>query len=320
MKLVANHITTESEFAVDVMTGLSKSPKRISSKYFYDQRGSQLFDQITEQEEYYLTRTEKLILETQLKKLEPITPNIREIVEFGPGDGSKAKIIVEQFIRWKPHGLRYTAVDISPSSIQQSLNRLSHIDGLELTSFVGDYSHFKSTHSNSGRLYLFLGSNIGNYEPPQARSLLLHFHSFMSPQDLLLIGFDRKKDISTLTAAYNDRAGVTKEFNFNLLDRLNRELGSDFQKQSFSHHGIYNPLIGAMQSFLVSSKNQKVRFEPFKKTYEFDLGEAIHVENSYKYSDNDIAALAKNAKFEVALSIEDERKLFTDSIWRIKEN
>lgn len=320
MKLVANRIANESDFAIDVIAGLTKNPKRISSKYFYDERGSQLFDQITEQEEYYLTRTEKLILEAHLKKLEPFTTNVKEIVEFGPGDGSKAQIVAEQFIRWRTGGIKYAAVDISPASIQQSLNRLSHIDGLELNSFVGDYNHFKATASKSGRLYLFLGSNIGNYEPLQASSLLQHFRSFMTVQDLLLIGFDKKKDISTLTAAYNDRAGITKEFNFNLLDRMNRELGSDFQKQSFSHHGIYNPLIGAMQSFLVSRKNQKVHFATLSKTFDFDLGEAIHVENSYKYSDNDIATLAKGAKFEVALNLEDERHLFTDSVWRIKEN
>lgn len=319
MKMVAEMRSNESEFARDVQIGLSKIPKRISSKYFYDKRGSQLFDLITEQEEYYLTRTEKLILETRLGLLEPLTQGITEVVEFGPGDGSKAKIIVDQMLSWNADGLKYTAVDISPASIQQSLKRMSNTRNLNLDSVIGDYHQFSSPSMNHGRLFLFLGSNIGNYEPDQAVSLLRHFGSLMTSKDVLLIGFDKKNDISTMTAAYNDRAGITRDFNFNLLARMNRELGSDFTIDSFSHHGIYNPLIGAMQSFLISRKNQEIHFESFKRSFSFDLGEAIHVENSYKYSDRDIASLAKSCGFGVAMNLEDNKQLFTDSVWRVKE-
>ena len=319
MRLVADTHTDESEFARDVRAGLSNIPRRISSKYFYDERGSQLFDLITEQEEYYLTRTEREILETKLGLLRPLTSEFSEIVEFGPGDGSKGKIVVDQFLKWNENGIKYIGVDISPASIQHCLNLLAGTRNLKVDSFIGDYSHYQPRGKGHHRLFLFLGSNIGNYEPDKALNLLSHFRSLMTHKDLLLIGFDKKKDISTLTAAYNDRAGVTRDFNFNLLDRMNRELGANFQKDLFSHHGIYNPVVGAMQSFLVSRKNQTIYFGSFKRSFDLDLGEAIHVENSYKYSDHDIASLAAKSGFELAMNLEDDKRLFTDSVWKVKE-
>jgi L-histidine N-alpha-methyltransferase len=146
----------ECDFARDVKEGLSKNLKEIPSKYFYDQKGSLLFDLITEQEEYYLTRMEKHILEFQFCELEQLVSQIDEIVEFGPGDGSKAEIILKQFLRWRPLGLNYKAVDISLSAIKHSLNRLSKFRNLKLSSHIGDFSSFKFSTNNSGRLFLFL--------------------------------------------------------------------------------------------------------------------------------------------------------------------
>jgi L-histidine Nalpha-methyltransferase len=310
-----------SDFASDVELGLSSVPKRISSKYFYDEQGSRLFELITQQEEYYLTRTEKKILESCSNEIYPFISHIKEVVEFGPGDGSKAEIILSHFMTWKSNDLSYNAVDISPSAIEQSLSRLSKFQFVRFNSTIGDYGSFESsTINNQGRLFLFLGSNIGNYEPKQATDLLRRISLFMAKKDLLLIGFDKKKDIPTLTAAYNDKAKITRDFNLNLLSRMNSELGSNFIQSNFSHHGIYNPLLGAMQSFLISEKPQTIYFETLKNSFDFDFGEAIHVESSFKYSDKDIFNLAQNTGFSVTHNFEDEKKMFTDSLWKRKEN
>ncbi|WP_186644967.1 L-histidine N(alpha)-methyltransferase [Fluviispira vulneris] len=240
----------ESEFALDVKQGLESFPKRIPSKYFYDKEGSRLFDLITEQEEYYLTRTEKQILASCASELKPYVGKIKEILEFGPGDGSKAEIILKHFMTWNPKEISYKAIDISISAIEQSLARFRKYPNIQTSSIIGDYNSFSSPAiDNNGRFFLFLGSTIGNYDPAQVKDLLSGISQHMTKNDFLLIGFDKKKDISLLTEAYNDKANITHDFNLNLLVRMNAEIGSNFIKSNFSHHGFYNPLIGAMQSF-----------------------------------------------------------------------
>lgn len=319
MKINNEESFLEIDFARDVKQGLSKNLKEIPCKYFYDQKGSNLFDLITEQEEYYLTRTEKQILEFQFSELEQLFSQIDEIVEFGPGDGSKAEIILRQFLRWRQLGFNYKAVDISFSAIKTSLSRLSKFQNLKLSYHIGDFSSFKFSTNHTGRLFLFLGSSIGNYEPNQAVNFLKEISLLMTSKDLLIIGFDKKKEISKLIAAYNDLAGIAREFNFNLIDRMNTELGANFVKSDFSHFGTYNPMIGAMQSFLVSEKVQKIYFKVLNESFHFDLGEAIHVENSFKYSDKDILDMAVSAGFSIVHNLEDEKKMFTDSVWKVKK-
>jgi L-histidine N-alpha-methyltransferase len=141
----------------------------------------------------------------------------------------------------------------------------------------------------------------------------------MTSKDLLIIGFDKKKEISKLIAAYNDLAGLAREFNLNLMDRMNTELGANFVRNNFSHFGTYNPMIGAMQSFLISEKVQKIYFKVLNESFQFDMGEAIHVENSFKYSDKDILDIAESAGFTIVRNFEDEKKMFTDSIWKVKK-
>ncbi|APJ03661.1 L-histidine N(alpha)-methyltransferase [Silvanigrella aquatica] len=319
MKKPNSNLSHDFDFSFEVKFGLNQSQKRIPSKYFYDQKGSHLFNLITEQEEYYLTRIEKFILESRLSELKSLFSHVDEIVEFGPGDGSKAEIILKQFMSWKSLGLNYNAVDISASAVQQCLNRLRKFKNLSLNSIIGDYRTFQSPTNNKGRLFLFLGSNIGNYEPHEATQLLQEIRHCMKKNDFLLIGFDKKKDIAVLTAAYNDRSGITRAFNLNLLERMNTDLGAHFIKDHFSHYGVYNPLVGAMQSFLISKKNQNIYFETLQQSFEFDLGEAIHVENSYKYSDKEISKLAHYAGFCVVENLNDERNMFTNSLWKVKE-
>lgn len=305
-------------FALDLIEGLGRNPKSIPSKYLYDQRGSDLFNKITELPEYYVTNTEKEILKSLHGRLNPYLQNVREVIEFGGGDGSKAEILLEQ-IR-TPTLERFVCVDISGKAAQQTTNRLRHnFSDLEITPYVGDYFSYFSLipqFPQDSRLFLYLGSNIGNFEPDEALRLLSSFQEGMSAGDYLLIGFDLKKEIPVMTQAYNDSKGITAEFNLNILDRINRELGGRFNKSQFFHHEFYNPLIGAMQSFLISNSEQSVIIEKLHKQVHFDRFEPLHIENSFKYTLNEIKNMAEQSGFDVVENFMDEKRFFTDSLWK----
>lgn len=311
----------ETSFEIDVKDGLSKNQKSLSSKYLYDNRGSELFVEITKLDEYYLTDCELEIFNQQSKNIiEAIPENISEVVEFGCGDGHKTVVLLKNLTNI--NNTKFVPVDISKTAIDSISDTMKkEIPELDVEGYHGDYFDFlkqEKSGTTGSRLFLFLGSNIGNFSPDEAVQFLGKISSLLGPKDYLLIGMDLKKKIETLQNAYDDSKGVTSEFNYNLLDRMNRELGASFERGSFTHHAYFDPAKGAMESYLVSKKEQMVRFEDINFEVSFDNQEAIHVESSYKYSFRDIDELAKQAGFERIDNFTDSRSYFVDSLWKVR--
>jgi dimethylhistidine N-methyltransferase len=321
---IADSFGDRESFALDVLVGLSESRKSIPSKYLYDSEGSRLFDEITSLPEYYLTESEK---ETLSRNLDSISRYISgqkfNLVEFGAGDGSKAGILIDGFI---DRGLefRYVPIDISHaamSGLAESLH--TKYPSLELSGLVSEYfTGIKYLNNNSQRrnLVLFLGSNIGNFSHAQARFFLRNLWNGLNDGDYLLIGFDLKKDIEMLLWAYNDRQGVTAKFNLNVLKRINRELGGQFDISKFRHFGTYDVFSGAMESYLVSLDEQRVPIDAIGRDFHFYPWEPIHTEYSYKYLVSDIDILARETGFVVKEHMTCPRGFFVDSIWQVTKS
>ncbi|MFN3345948.1 MAG: L-histidine N(alpha)-methyltransferase [Chloroherpetonaceae bacterium] len=308
-------------FALDVHLGLSAPQKFIPSKYFYDENGSKLFQRITELNEYYLTRAEAEILKTHKESLsqyfasEPFA-----LVEMGAGDGEKTKILLEHFLA-KGLDFHYAPIDISESALSELEVSLS--EQFPTLSFQGRSAEYASgvseidMFSETRTVLLFLGSSIGNFSFPEMKLFLKTLWHGLNKGDFALIGFDLKKDIKTMQAAYDDKEGITKAFNLNLLHRINRELGGTFNVEKFYHHEIYNPKESAMESYLISLEAQEVYIDALKTTYRFEPYEAIFTERSYKFSDTSIRELAHETGFEIVETFKDSRQYFADSLWRV---
>jgi dimethylhistidine N-methyltransferase len=310
-------------FARDVLVGLSAPHKSIPSKYFYDARGSELFRQIADLPEYYPTRCELEILERDkgviARHLDDAPFNL---VELGPGSGAKTLLLLEHLSR-SSLDFWYVPIDISEAAMQ---SLTSALDGTvpheRVTGLVADYEAGLSWLNRRYRrrnLVLFLGSSIGNFTPAEARVFMTHLWSCLAHDDLLLIGFDLKKDINLLVSAYNDSQGVTREFNLNLLRRINRELGGHFELDKFRHFGTYNAAAGAMESYLVSVERQSVLIEEHGRSFSFEPWEPVHTEYSYKYLTSEIEQLARATGFRVMAHLSDARGFFLDSIWRVEK-
>lgn len=309
------------EFALDVLTGLSERPKRLSSRWFYDDEGSRLFRAIMDAEEYYPTDAERSIFESQGDAIAArFAGQDLDVVDLGAGDGSKTRILIEALLRADVK-VRYVPIDISEGAMATLYARFAEdLPGVELAGVVGDYVtslRWLSEQDQRQRLVLFLGSNIGNFDKPRARGFLRRMWTGLRPGDHTLIGFDLKKDIELLLAAYNDRDGVTSAFNLNLLTRINRELGGNFQLDRWRHYGTYNVFTGAMESYIVSLQPQSVRIDALRHAFEFQAWEPIHTEYSYKYLDSDISSLAEYTGFEVLDRYYDEERWFCDALWRV---
>jgi len=321
------------EFLNDVVEGLSAMPKRISSKYFYDDEGSQLFQKIMELPEYYLTRTEAEILTVHKQAiLDIIGDEPFNLVELGAGDGQKTSILIRHFLE-RSIEFYFAPIDISEHALLTLANALANeFPALRFQGIHDEYfngvrrlnklfqNEGKSSDSRAHRrnIVLFLGSNIGNFSRADAIDFLKHLRTSMREKDYLLIGFDLKKDVKVLQAAYDDAAGVTRAFNMNLLTRMNRELGATFSLETFQHYATYNPMISAMESYLLSTEAQSVWIQTAGRAFHFDAYEPIHTEYSHKYSLHDIQTLASEAGFEVVYHFTDSNKYFVDSLWRVK--
>jgi dimethylhistidine N-methyltransferase len=312
---------TLSSLARDVIQGLSKTPKSIPSKHFYDDQGSRLFQQITQQSEYYLTRCELEIIETHGRRIaaEFGTAPLR-LIELGVGDGHKTAVLLRSLLE-RGADFEFTPIDICPEAIDVATDSLcrqmpdlvSRIHGV-----AAEYLDGLASLGDCGRrrnVVLFLGSNIGNLSQPEARRFLRRVAGVLAPGDLLFVGFDLKKHVAVLEAAYNDAAGVTREFNFNLLDRINRELDGDFVRDRFTHYAPYNPRVGCMESWLISRTRQTVHLRAVDRRFEFDPWEGILLERSHKYSLDDIEDLASAGGFHVREHFLDRRRFFADSLW-----
>ncbi len=313
---------TNEQFSIDVLTGLCSKPKALPAKYFYDDEGSKIFQKITKHEDYYPTRCEFEVLEGLAKELPKIIndENI-DIVELGAGDGHKSKLVIDGFID-SGAKVNFYPIDISEEAAKLLNVNIKENDHLSIEAIVGEYFQglkFLRDKTKNRKLVLFLGSNVGNFNIVQVQGFLRQLWLTLNPNDLVLIGFDLKKDIDTLLHAYNDSAGLTRDFNLNLLSRINSELGGNFEINAFEHFGTYNPRLGAMESYLVSKKEQDVYIESLERSFHFKPYEAIHLEYSFKYIENDIDFLSKNTGFEVMQNYFDKKKYFTDSLWRVKK-
>lgn len=309
------------QFAIDVLTGLSSRPKKLSSKYFYDDRGSDLFQKITREPDYYLTNKEYLILEKESKIITQIIEknDAIDIIELGAGDGHKSKLIIESFLDANIQ-VNYYPIDISEQAMNLLENNLSNSPLLTVQAVVADYftglSHIKSSSKNP-KLVLFLGSNIGNFDPQQSLEFMCNLFRCLNNKDYVLIGFDQKKDIRVLNKAYNDSAGITAEFNLNILARMNRELGADFLLERFQHYGFYNPKLGAMESHLISLTDHQVTLSALNRSFNFKKFEAIHLEYSYKFLPSDIERLCSQAGYSLTRNFADDEGYFLSSLWSV---
>jgi L-histidine N-alpha-methyltransferase len=287
-----------ADFARDVATGLTASPKRLPCRYFYDRLGSRLFEAICELPEYYLPRVETEILQEHASEIAALFHGATDLVELGSGTAAKTRLLIDAFLR-RHLKLRYVPLDICQSVLEESSQGLLRTyTRLEILAISGDYyeglEHLRSL-AASRKLVLWLGSNIGNLERTEAASFLARLRTSLAPGDRLLIGIDLRKDRSALEAAYDDPCGVTAAFNRNLLVRANSELGSNFDVRSFEHRAVYNEEVGRVEMYLVSTRPQRVHLDLLGLEVQFGAGEAIHTENSYKYSPTEIESLAADA-------------------------
>jgi len=279
----------QSPFARDLLSGLRESPKRAPCKYFYDNEGSRLFEEICRLPEYYQTRTELALLEKHAGEIASLMGRRVELIEFGAGALRKVRILLDALDA--PYA--YTPIDISGDYLEGVGRDLAaHYPDLTLRPIVADFTEvFAIPRHEFGahRAGFFPGSTIGNFEPAEAMRLMRAMAAPLHGGGLL-IGVDLVKDPAVLHAAYNDGAGVTAAFNKNILARANRELGADFDIDAFDHYACYNPKPARIEMYLVSRKAQAARVAG--ETFSFAQGEAIHTENSHKYTLESFAALA----------------------------
>jgi len=321
-----------AEFAFDVLTGLSESPKKLPSRYFYDARGSDIFRKIMALEEYYLTDCEEEILREHGDAILAATGDRPlSLVDMGAGDGKKTLLLLD---RMAAHGrpCRYLPIDISEGAMAGLITVVQErypdipVEGVVSEYFSGlqwlghQARRPADGAAESTQLVLFLGSNIGNLDRPRARTFLRRLWTGLAPGDHVLIGFDLKKDIELLLSAYNDHEGVTASFNLNLLMRINRELAGHFDVNRFRHFSTYNVFSGAMESYLVSLDPQEVRIDRLQSSFSFRAWEPIHTEYSYKYLISDVERLARESGFEVVSHFYDRQGYFVDSLWRVDKS
>lgn len=309
------------QFAKDVLTGFSTNHKSLSSKYFYDELGSDLFTQITNLEDYYPTNCEANVLIQNKMAIANLLKDIPfNLIELGAGDGRKTKILLEEFIE-QNCDFKYFPIDISEAAVNGLCSDIKEqFPDLDCSGVVAQYEEgidWISMKSLRVNVVLFLGSNIGNFTNEEAESFLRVLWKSLKHNDYLFIGFDLKKDIDVLHKAYNDSKGITKAFNLNLLDRINSELAGEFDKSKFYHHGFYNPSTGAMESYLVSKVEQEIKIGALSKKFKFKAFEAIHLEQSQKYLVEDINSLANSTGYNVLTNFTDSQKYFIDSMWEV---
>lgn len=309
-----------ASFADDVLAGLSASPKRLASKYFYDELGSALFDAITVLPEYYLTRAETEILRQWGWEMVRAVGNPVEFVELGSGSAVKTRILIEEALRVQ-RTLRYSPIDISGEALRASAAALvTAYPMLTVSAYEGDYFSILATpelHRSGKMLAMFMGSNVGNYAPAAAIELLSAVRRMLKPGDGLLLGADLKKDPHVLQQAYDDPGGVTAAFNKNLLVRINRELGGRFDLQQFEHVAEYDARSGCVASYLRSRRAQQIAIEALDITIGFAEGESIHTESSYKYSSDDLKALGEASGLKLTRMWTDPQERFSVNLYTL---
>jgi dimethylhistidine N-methyltransferase len=315
------------EFAIDVVAGLSGKKKFLPFRYFYDRAGSELFEQICLQQEYYPTWTEGTILAECSQRVAELLMNSDDIsvIELGSGSSTKTRILLKQ-IMTRINRVVYFPIDISHAILQETAASLTSELGIDVIAVPADYNEgigqatkiIKDDDSSivqKKKLVLFLGSSIGNFEPGEAASFLSMIREWMEEGDMLLVGFDLHKDKRVLEAAYNDKKGITARFNLNLLERINNELEGQFDLDKFAHMAFYNEQFHRIEMHLVSKEDQDVYIGgAIGRSFHFEKGETIHTENSYKYDMWQIKDIARASGFTLKELFMDRKKWFCLSL------
>ncbi len=309
-----DHAARETPLGAEVFHGLTATPKTLSPWLFYDTRGSELFEQITELPEYYVTRTERGILSAHAPAIvqQAAGGERLALIELGAGTASKTGLLLSAAAA-QQGSVDYYAIDVSESALAEAKRHLElEIPGVHVHPRVGDYTDGLGRIDAPGRrkLVLYIGSSIGNFEPADATDLLAAVRAELNPGDQLLLGADQVKDASILLAAYDDAAGVTAAFNCNVLDRINRELGADFHPGAFAHEARWNSKKSRIEMHLRSRREQSVRIPALGLSLHFSENETIHTENSYKFADERIFAILEQAGFALEHEWKDEQGWF----------
>lgn len=314
-------INLQYQFGLDVLTGLLKTNKQLYSKYLYDKTGCELYNKITSHADYYLTNCEIEILEIHGHNIiQFFNDKSCNLIEFGPGQGIKTQIILQHLFNNRS-SFEYFPVDISVDYIKKLTSSLKiKFPKLKTSGIVADYINglnLLRTNSNQRNIVLFFGSSIGNFTTSETYAFLHSLWNVLNNNDIVLIGFDLRKNIEILKRAYDDSQGITRKFNLNFLQRINRELDANFQLNKFCHYASYNPISSAMESYLVSQEKQMVTIGKLQQNFHFKPWEAIHLEHSQKYLLSDINQFAKNTGFEVMENFTGSKNYFVDSLWRV---
>lgn len=308
-RLPASVTAVAGDFSLSVIEGLSRAQKTLPCRFFYDARGSCLFEEITRLPEYYPTRTEIGILNARAEEIVKGFSSGDVLVEFGSGSSRKTEILLDRIA----DRAVYVPIDVSEAALAEAVSRLEvRYPALEIRPLVADFSSLtKLPHEFSGarRTGFFPGSTIGNLAPNDAAALLSKFRKVLGERGRLIIGVDLKKDARVLVRAYNDAAGITAAFNLNLLVRINRELAGTFDLTTFQHKAIYNPRSGRIEMHLVSERAQDVMV--CGRRFHFANGESIHTENSYKYTVSEFRALAERAGWKSNRVLTDSNEQFS---------
>ncbi len=308
----------ETQFARDILAGLSAAPKTLPSKYFYDAVGDKIFVQIMHMPTYYLTRAELEIFTEQkssiVKSVMGNDSSRIQIVELGAGDGLKTKELLHGFEDNKA-GYEYVAIDISANALKMLEKRLSEaLPEMEMSALAGDYFTMLGSLKNDSKrkLVLFLGSNIGNMRDEVAANFMQNLCKHLSVGDKILLGVDKIKAADIVLPAYDDPQGITRDFNLNLLTRINNELGANINLHDFEHLATYEEEEGIARSFLVSKIEQEVRIEALDKIFKFEAGEKIQTETSRKYNEEILEKILADTDLKVVEKFTDCKSLFVD--------
>lgn len=312
----------KDSFRFDVLQGLQSHPKKLSSKYFYDKTGDHLFQKIMAMPDYYLTKCELDIFKNKtadLARLITLDNEPFDLIELGAGDAMKSTFLLTYLVE-KGMDFTYMPIDISGNILSILHEKLSNeLPDLKMIKLEGEYFEMlqkAASLSSRRKVILFLGSNIGNMSLEEAENFCRDLNQNLASDDVVLIGFDMKKNPHTILNAYNDKEGITAAFNLNLLTRINTELDANFNLQQFQHYQTYDPLSGACKSFLVSLTEQNVNIG--NSNISFKENELIDMEISQKFSEEKIKELGEKSGFRIIGEIKDSKKWFVDTVWQVK--
>ncbi len=317
--------SSDAQFAQAVLDGLSREPKRLPSWLIYDDRGSEIFTEITQLAGYHPAQSEAEIFQ---KHKQTVTDMLAKeefrVIELGAGDGGKTHILLEHFIQ-SQLTFEYVPIDISEGAIKnlvavlESRYSQSTMSVLGLAADYFDGLQAIQERPNLRNIVLFLGSTIGNMDLPAAELFVRKLRESLNDGDYLMIGFDLMKHPKTLYSAYNDSRGVFERFNLHLLDVLNRKLGANFEKDDYVQQGHYNPRTHAVESYIYSTREQVVFLEVLKREFSFGAWESMQTEHSYKYTQSEIEGLAEKSGWQVVKHLFDAQDHFVDSVWEVKK-